>query len=68
VDQPESLESLGWSDFFDDQLAAEEAELERARIDAVHRGRLGARTPAGQIEVALPPRSDTGDYAVGDGS
>jgi ribosome biogenesis GTPase len=66
VDQSEPLESLGWSDFFTDQLAAEEAGLERARIDSVHRGRLSARTPAGQIDVALPPHSDTGDYAVGD--
>lgn len=60
------LESLGWSSFFDDQVAADETMLSPSRIDAVHRGRLTALTPHGQVEIVLPPRSDTGAYAVGD--
>ncbi|MEO7223203.1 MAG: GTPase RsgA, partial [Devosia sp.] len=59
-------ESLGWSRFFSDQLLADESGLSPSRIDAVHRGRLTALTAAGQIDIVLPPRSDTGDYAVGD--
>jgi ribosome biogenesis GTPase len=61
-----SLESLGWSSFFADQLTADETALSPSRIDAVHRGRLTALTEAGQVEITLPPHSDTGDYAVGD--
>lgn len=60
------LESLGWSGFFGDQVAADEAVLAPSRIDAVHRDRLTALTPAGQIEIVLPIRSDTGEFAVGD--
>ncbi len=40
--------------------------LSPARIDAVHRGRLTALTQVGQIDIVLPARSDTGEYAVGD--
>ena len=60
------LERFGWSGFFAAQLTAADATLSPARIDAVHRGRLTALTPAGQLEIVLPPRSDTGAYAVGD--
>lgn len=60
------LEGLGWSSFFGEQVTADEATLSPSRIDAVHRGRLTALIPAGQIEIVLPPRSDTGEYAVGD--
>ncbi len=63
---PASLQSLGWSRFFGDQLTADEAELSPSRIDAVHRGRLTALSTAGQIDIVLPARADTGDYAVGD--
>lgn len=59
-------ERLGWSSFFADQLAADEAALSPARVDAVHRGRLTALTVAGQIEITLPARDDTSQYAVGD--
>ena len=60
------LEGLGWSRFFDDQLAADEPGLTHARIDAVHRSRLTALTQAGQVDIVLPPHGDTSDYAVGD--
>ena len=60
------LETLGWSSFFGDQVADDEAMLFPARVDAVHRGRLTALTPAGQVDIVLPARSDTGEYAVGD--
>jgi ribosome biogenesis GTPase / thiamine phosphate phosphatase len=64
--RPASRESLGWSDFFDTQLADDEQGFDAARIDEVHRGRLTALAPKGQIEVVLPARADTGAYAVGD--
>jgi ribosome biogenesis GTPase / thiamine phosphate phosphatase len=64
--RPASLESLGWSGFFADQLSENERDLVPARIDEVHRGRLTALAPTGAIEVVLPARSDTGEYAVGD--
>ena len=64
--RPASLESLGWSGFFADQLGEDGRDLIPARIDEVHRGRLTALTIAGPIEVVLPARSDTGEYAVGD--
>jgi ribosome biogenesis GTPase len=60
------LDSLGWSGFFADQVAADEAALLPSRIDAVHRARLSALTPAGQLDIVLPARADTGAYAVGD--
>jgi ribosome biogenesis GTPase len=66
ADQSGYLQSLGWSVFFADQLQADEAGFVASRIDAVHRGRLTALTEAGQLEVVLPPRADTGDFAVGD--
>lgn len=61
-----SLDSLGWSGFFAEQLGDEDQHLVPARIDEVHRGRLSALTISGPIDVVLPARSDTGAYAVGD--
>ncbi len=68
VQRPEarSLTDLGWSDYFADQLAADESALLPSRIDAVHRARLTALTLGGQVEIELPPRTDTADFAVGD--
>jgi ribosome biogenesis GTPase len=60
------LQDLGWSAFFADQIAADEAALAPSRIDGVHRDRLTALTPDGRIEIVLPVRSDTGAFAVGD--
>ena len=59
-------ERLGWSSYFEDQVLAEEVDLARARIDAVHRARLTGLTASGQLEIILPARSDTGQFAVGD--
>jgi ribosome biogenesis GTPase / thiamine phosphate phosphatase len=64
--RPASLESLGWSGFFADQLGDDDHGLVPARIDEVHRGRLSALAVSGPIDVVLPARSDTGAYAVGD--
>jgi ribosome biogenesis GTPase len=60
------LHGLGWSRFFDEQLGADELALTPARIDAVHRARLTGLTTAGQIEIELPARTDTAQFAVGD--
>ena len=62
----QALQRLGWSDFFQDQLGADEIAHTPARIDAVHRGRLTGLTPTGQIEIELPVRIDTAEFAVGD--
>jgi len=64
--QSRPLQSLGWSGFFQDQLGADEVTLTAARIDAVHRARLTGLTPDGQIEIELPARIDTAEFAVGD--
>jgi ribosome biogenesis GTPase len=57
---------LGFSPYFVDQLGADETAFVPARVDAVHRGRLTALAADGQIDIGLPPRDDTGAYAVGD--
>lgn len=62
----ERLHPLGWQSFFQDQLSEDDLALLPLRIDAVHRGRLTALSDQGQVQVALPPRSDTAEYAVGD--
>src|SRR5829696_1230280 len=58
--------SLGWSEFFADQVVLHEAHLVPCRIAAVHRSRLSAVSPAGAIKLTLPPQTNTGDFAVGD--
>jgi ribosome biogenesis GTPase len=65
-EQLELLQPLGWNSFFDDQLSSDDAALTPARIDAVHRARLTALSPAGQIEIELPVHIDTAEFAVGD--
>jgi ribosome biogenesis GTPase / thiamine phosphate phosphatase len=57
---------LGWSDYFAEQLDERDAGLEPMRIANVHRARLGALSEAGPVDLELPPRSNTGGYAVGD--
>lgn len=58
-----SLADLGWSDFFAHQLS--DADLgSPARVCAIHRTRLDAITPQGQ--VTLVPNGPAGDFAVGD--
>lgn len=60
------LAHLGWSDFFEAQRTALEAELEPRRIATVHRSRLTAMSPEGPARLAIPPMLDTGLFAVGD--
>lgn len=61
-----ALQRLGWSSFFQEQLGDDELEHTPARIDAVHRGRLTGLTTAGQIDIELPAKVDTAEFAVGD--
>ena len=66
TDTPPTLPALGWSDFFTDQLAEEEAALEPQRIATVHRARMTAIGAAGAVKLRLPHKLNTGDFAVGD--
>lgn len=61
-----SLASLGWTDFFGDQLEADEADLVPTRIASVHRDRLAGLSLSGPVDLTLPANANTGDYAVGD--
>lgn len=61
-----SLASLGWTDFFGDQLEPHEADLVPMRIATVHRDRMTGLSLEGQVDLALPAQASTGDYAVGD--
>jgi ribosome biogenesis GTPase / thiamine phosphate phosphatase len=61
-----SLEALGWSAFFDDQLVPEEAGLARMRVATIHRDRLTAVSTFGPARLDLPSQASTADYAVGD--
>ncbi|MET2832601.1 ribosome small subunit-dependent GTPase A [Mesorhizobium shangrilense] len=63
---PLSLEDLGWTDFFGDQLEPHEADLIPMRIATVHRDRLTGLSRTGQVDLTLPAQANTGDYAVGD--
>ncbi|WP_287071196.1 ribosome small subunit-dependent GTPase A [Mesorhizobium sp.] len=58
-----SLASLGWTDFFGDQLGPHEANLVPMRIATVHRDRLTGISQTGQMDLT---HTNTGDYAVGD--
>lgn len=60
------LHSLGWSAFYDAQLAPEERALHALRIATVHRARMGAQSPHGPVSLTLPPKCRTHDFAVGD--
>lgn len=72
------LTSLGWGDFFRDQMAAEEAALAPMRIATVHRARISAMapgspgspdtadSPGGPVRLLLPHPPNTSDFAVGD--
>jgi ribosome biogenesis GTPase len=59
-------ETLGWSAFFDAQLAPEETRLDRMRVASVHRTRMTAQSVQGTVRLTLPPLANTADYAVGD--
>lgn len=60
------LLGLGWSSFFGDQIAEEEAGLMPVRIAHIHRARMSGHSAYGPVDLALPASSPTGDYAVGD--
>lgn len=60
------LALLGWSDFFQTQLDADDVGLEPRRITSVHRTRLGAISEHGPETLVLEPHANTGDFAVGD--
>lgn len=60
------LAALGWSAHFGDQLAPDEAHLERMRITTVHRTKLTARSEAGPARLNLSAQTRTTDFAVGD--
>ncbi|MBZ9675673.1 ribosome small subunit-dependent GTPase A [Mesorhizobium sp. ES1-1] len=66
ADQANTLAGLGWSDFFGDQLDADESGLIPTRIAMVHRDRIAGLSHAGQTDLTLAPQDSTGDYAVGD--
>ncbi len=61
-----SLQNLGWSEFFEDQRQPDDFAFEPCRIASVHRSRLTAMSPAGLIKLTLPVHAKTGDFAVGD--
>ncbi|MFN3275384.1 MAG: ribosome small subunit-dependent GTPase A [Paracoccus sp. (in: a-proteobacteria)] len=61
-----SLQTLGWSAFFGDQLDPDETSLARMRIATVHRARLTAESVSGPVRLNLPIPANTADYAVGD--
>ncbi|WP_164778570.1 ribosome small subunit-dependent GTPase A [Mesorhizobium sp. M7A.F.Ca.US.006.01.1.1] len=61
-----SLASLGWTEFFGDQLEPGDANLVPTRIATVHRDRLTGLSQAGPVDLTLPAQANTGDYAVGD--
>jgi ribosome biogenesis GTPase len=61
-----SLELLGWSDFFTDQVELGETDLVPRRIASVHRARLEAIDATGPIGLELPVNTNTADFAVGD--
>jgi ribosome biogenesis GTPase len=64
--QSMSLASLGWTDFFGDQIGSHEANLIPMRIATLHRDRLTGISQTGQMDLTLPTHTSTGDYAVGD--
>ena len=61
-----SLETFGWTEFFEEQRAADEAALVPMRIAAVHRSRMNAVGLSGSVRLELPLHVKTMDFAVGD--
>ncbi|MDR9805571.1 ribosome small subunit-dependent GTPase A [Rhizobium hidalgonense] len=61
-----SLDLLGWSEFFADQVQPSEADLIPRRIASVHRARIEAIDVTGPVGLELQANINTGDYAVGD--
>jgi ribosome biogenesis GTPase len=61
-----TLEVLGWSSFFEEQLEAEELTLARMRVATVHRSRMSAQAEQGAVKLGLSAGMKTTDFAVGD--
>ena len=61
-----SLQDLGWTAFFADQVEDGESDLVAHRITGVHRSRLTALSASGPSTLILPAGWVTADYAVGD--
>lgn len=61
-----TLENLGWSDFFQTQITPEDAEQAPMRVSEVHRDKIRALSPAGTHLVVFPSHINSGDVAVGD--
>lgn len=60
------LATLGWSDFFAQQVQADEQHLTPVRIATVHRARMSAIAASGSVKLVLPHQTSTADFAVGD--
>lgn len=63
---PSSLDLLGWSGFFADQVMLAEADLIPLRVASVHRARIEVIGTVGSIELELPASANTAEFAVGD--
>jgi ribosome biogenesis GTPase / thiamine phosphate phosphatase len=60
------LDGLGWTDFHNQQIAAEDSALTPARIANVHRDRVVGLTDRGPLELTLDAGLTTAAVAVGD--
>ena len=58
--------SLGWTDFFADQVEPAERDLAAVRIAEVHRSRLSVAHPDGPVRLDISRRTITAQFAVGD--
>lgn len=63
---PAPLATIGWTSFFEDQIAPDEGHLLRLRIATVHRSRMTAQSSLGPIKPSLPVGTKTTEFAVGD--
>ncbi|MGY6547779.1 MAG: ribosome small subunit-dependent GTPase A [Roseinatronobacter sp.] len=61
-----SLQGLGWSRFFAEQLTPADARLRPARVVTVHRSRLIGQTDTGPVRLTPGANATTPDFAVGD--
>lgn len=66
IDNLPFMVDLGWSEFFADQIEADDQDFTPYRIAEVHRARLSVISDAGLVRLTLPPRANTAEYAVGD--
>ena len=57
---------MGWSDFFESQIKADDSGRVPMRVANVHRTRLRAISESGLVDLSLPVHASTGDFTVGD--